>query len=179
MLDHVTSFLLRKILMEKRYLKRALLGLALVIFALGLAMIDSSPRLESVKNVTLTLDVFQQRELKMGNVENEVRVIIEGSNSTQTIIFSNIRNNATYSIISKRGQELWLPSGGDYYVSCTSCSKFPVSLTIRTEIYKIGGSFIVIFSALIIGLVGGIYAMMSIVAHFMELGLKRREENRA
>ena len=169
--------LMRKILMEKRYLKRALIGLALVIFALAITMVNSSPRLESVRSVTLMLSISQHKELKMGNAENEVRIVVESSNSTQTIIFSNIGNNATYSMISKRGQELWLPSGGDYYISCTSCSKSPVSLTIRAEIYRIGGSFAITFLALIIGLVGGIYAMMSIVAHFMELGLRKREES--
>ncbi len=177
MSDCATRLLMRKVLMERRYLKRALIGLALVIFALAIAMVDSSPRLESVKNVTLMLNTSQHKELKVGNAENEVRIVVESSNSTQTIVFSNIGNNATYSVISKRGQELWLPSGGDYYVSCTSCSKSPISLTIRAEIYRVGGSFAVIFSALIIGLVGGIYAMMSIVAHFMELGLRKREES--
>ncbi len=160
--------------MEKKYLKRALIGLALVVFALAIAMVDSSPRLESSKNMTLTLNIYTKKEINLGTSENEIRLVVKNSNSTQTLVFLNTENNARYSVVSEKGHELWIPSGGSYYVTCSTCNNISVNVRIGAEIYKIGGSFIVLISALVIGLVGGIYAMMSIVAHFMELGLRKR-----
>ncbi len=155
-------------------LKKAAIGLGMVILALAIALFSTTPKLEYIKDLNLTVNKTSTVELTLGNNYNEVRIAVNSSNSTEILRFSSLYTKASYSLETKTNNELWLPYGGTYYVSCITCSK-AIKVDLRTEIYSSRGSLPLLVFSMVLGLVGGVYAMMSLASHFAKLALKRKE----
>jgi len=95
------------------------------------------------------------------------------SNSTELLTIIGKNNNTTFSLSTKEGSEVWIPSGGLYRITCNTCTS-PVNVVLKAEIYRVRGSLPVLVLSLILGLAGGLYAMVSLINHFASLALRRR-----
>jgi hypothetical protein len=160
--------------MRLGYLGKAAIGLFVVVTVLIAALAMSAPKRESVRDLSLVVSRSPSIRVSLGSEANEVRLVVNYSNSSEILILTGLDNKSSISLSTKQGNEVWLPYGGIYYVVCTSC-RDPVSVDIRAEFYGTRGSVGLLTLLLVIGLAGGAYSMINLINHFVNVSLKRRK----